>query len=103
MKPDRLTPLIARHVDAIAIAKQEGVTWRQIAALFGGVGDDAIRAAFNRARKGLSCGRYVVQQLPLPEPAANTEPEVTKPETPEQTTKEEPLQKHVGFKHIKLD
>ena len=69
MEPNRLTPRIARHVDAIAIARLAGVTWQQIATLFGTTAD-TLRLAYARARAGLASGRYVVQQMPLPEPPA---------------------------------
>ena len=70
MEPDRLTPRVARHADAIAIARREGVTWKQIATLFGTTAD-TLRLAHARARAGLASGRYVVQQVPLPEPVAD--------------------------------
>ena len=70
MGPNRLTPRVARHVDAIAIARREGVTWKQIAALFDATAD-TVRLAYARARAGLAAGRYVVQQMPLPEPTAD--------------------------------
>ncbi|MHB1516251.1 MAG: hypothetical protein ACYCVY_11215 [Acidiferrobacteraceae bacterium] len=107
MKPDRLTPLIARHVDAITTAKLEGVTWRQLAGLFG-VDDDAIRAAFNRARKGLACGRYVVQQLPLPElpqplPAPKAAPVPAAPSMSPPPAAPVAGQKYSNFKRLNID
>jgi hypothetical protein len=69
MEATRLTPRVARHADAIARARGEGVTWRELATVFSTTAD-ALRTAYGRARDGIERGRYIVQQLPLPEPQA---------------------------------
>lgn len=69
MEPERLYARIAPFSAAITAAKKEGITWREIAALFN-TDAKATEQAARRARKGIDAGRLVVDQKPLPEPKA---------------------------------
>ena len=76
MRPEKLTARVAPHIDAIDVARRAGITWREIAKVLEASSVSAIRTAVWRARRGVDAGRYVVEQMPLPEPA------VQRPEHP---------------------
>ena len=59
----RLTARVAPYRSAIGVARKAGLTWRDLARLFGsGVKPNRLRWAY------LHCGRYEAEQVPLPEP-----------------------------------
>ncbi|MBU2761717.1 MULTISPECIES: hypothetical protein [Acidithiobacillus] len=69
MEPKRLTPRVARYVQAIEQARLEGYTWEEI---FDVLSSEIplhtwgqLRQAFLRAQKAMADGRLSPQQLPL--------------------------------------
>lgn len=69
MEPEKLTPRIAQHLEAIAAARARGVTWREIATTVGARDARAARRACRRAQLGQEKGRYRCEQKDLPQPS----------------------------------
>jgi hypothetical protein len=72
MEPRKLTARVAGHLDAIVTARRRGITWSEIAELFGATSAPALRAAVRRARVAVESGRIVPgeqKQLPNKEGA----------------------------------
>lgn len=61
-KATRLTARLAPYRAAIESARRGGLTWRDLARLFGEVKPGRLRWAY------LHCNRYEAEQVPLPEP-----------------------------------
>lgn len=70
MEPDRMFARVARYHDAIAAARLEGLTWRELAAILaqatGVQNERRLADAFKRAARSIEAGRLSPKQLPLP-------------------------------------
>jgi hypothetical protein len=68
IKLKRLQARAARHLEAVAAARQAGMTWAEIGERLEMPGE-AARKAFARAKAAMQSGRLTpLEQAPLPEP-----------------------------------
>ncbi|MDA8152498.1 MAG: hypothetical protein M0003_07250 [Acidithiobacillus sp.] len=80
MESSRLSARLSAYLNAIDLARQAGVTWAQIGALFGTSGKYMAEAA-----KTAKIRYRAEEQLPLPLPLPSI-PNIPKPQPPSQVT-----------------
>jgi hypothetical protein len=107
MQMKRLMARMACHREAIALARQAGMTWAEIGERIG-VPGEAARKAYARAQAAIQAGRLTpLEQTPLPDPQAAATVRTVKPYTPpgSLTSESHPQERpeRPGFTNIPID